>query len=151
MTLAVNTHSAVEKVGLPEARINLGHCVTALALAKKSTRAYRALSAADKVVKGEGASSTVPLHLRNAPTRLMRELGYGKEYKYNPHYRNGRVLQEYLPEELAGMKFLEQNDLGDEIDEELGADNQDSNGVTLSASNVEHSNELTGCRVSRQI
>ncbi|KAI9664346.1 MAG: hypothetical protein M1831_002279 [Alyxoria varia] len=121
LTLAVNAHSAVEKVGLPEARINLGHCVTALALSKKSTRAYRALGAAGRVVKGDGASLAVPVHLRNAPTRLMRELGYGKEYKYNPDYRDGCVLQEYLPNELEGRKFLEENDLGDKIDEELRA------------------------------
>ena len=59
------------------------------------------------------------MHLRNAPTRLLREMGSGKEYKYPPRYREGRVRQEYLPEGLRGREFLEEVDLGEEVDEEL--------------------------------
>jgi len=61
----------------------------------------------------------VPIHLRNAPTRLMREMGYGAAYKYPPNYRDGRVRQEYLPDELRGRKFLEERDLGTEVDPDV--------------------------------
>jgi putative ATPase len=96
LSLATATVLAVQQVGLPEARINLAHCATALALARKSTRAYKAYG---KVVSllgedPEKAGAPVPLHLRNAPTRLMEELEYGRGYKYNPDYREGRVKQE---------------------------------------------------------
>lgn len=125
LSLAVATYTAVEKVGLPEARINLAHCVTALALSPKSVRAYRGYSAAEAAVKkAGGGAAQVPLHLRNAPTRLLREMGCGKEYKYNPMYLDGKVKQEYLPEELAGQVFLGDRDLGERVDEEL-ADGDD--------------------------
>lgn len=120
LTLATSTYAAAEKVGMPEARINLAHCAVALALSKKSTRAYRGLSSANAALKSPGiAGLPIPVHLRNAPTRLMKELGYGKEYKYNPRYVDGRVKQEYLPEDLKGTIFLEDRDLGVEIDEEV--------------------------------
>lgn len=120
LTLCTSTHAAVEKVGMPEARINLAHAVVALALAPKSTRVYRALATADKLLREPGmASLPVPPHLRNAPTRLMRELGFGKEYKYNPAYRGGKCRQEYLPDALSGVEFLEPNDLGEELDPEF--------------------------------
>ena len=96
LTLATSACTAVQQVGLPEARINLAHCAVALALAKKSTRAYRGLSAAMQALEREPevAGAPVPLHLRNAPTKLMKELGYGEAYKYNPDYLNGKVKQE---------------------------------------------------------
>ena len=120
LTLAVSTHSAVEKIGLPEARINLAHATVAMALSKKSTRAYRGLNNAFGALAEPGvAGLPVPIHLRNAPTRLMKELGYGKEYKYNPQYLDGQVAQEYLPEDLQGRKFLEDPDLGNRIDPDL--------------------------------
>ena len=120
LTLATSTYAAAEKVGLPEARINLAHCAVALALAKKSTRAYRGLNNAIAKLKTPGvAGQPIPVHLRNAPTRLMKEMGYGKEYKYNPKFVEGRVKQEYLPGELRGSVFLEELDLGTEVDEEL--------------------------------
>jgi len=65
------------------------------------------------------AGLPIPIHLRNAPTRLMKELGYGKEYKYNPNYVDGEVAQEYLPEQLRGRKFLEDHDLGTQVDPDL--------------------------------
>lgn len=113
LTLAISTHSAVEKIGLPEARINLAHATVAMSLSPKSTRAYRGLNNAYAALAEPGtASLPIPLHLRNAPTRLMKELGYGREYKYNPNYKGGKVVQEYLPENIRGQKFLEDHDLG---------------------------------------
>ncbi|KAL8802851.1 MAG: hypothetical protein Q9182_003538 [Xanthomendoza sp. 2 TL-2023] len=121
LPLAIATYTACEKVGMPECRINLAHCVSALALAKKSTRAYRGLSNAMKVLQEPGiAGLPIPMHLRNAPTRLLKEIGAGKEYKYNPTYKDGKVVQEYLPDKLRGSVFLEDVDLGTEIDEDLG-------------------------------
>lgn len=121
LPLAVSAHSAVEKVGLPEARINLAHATVALALAKKSTRAYRGLNNAFAALDEPGvAGLPIPIHLRNAPTRLMKELGYGQEYKYNPNYVDGQVMQEYLPAALRGRQFLEDLDLGQQVDPDLG-------------------------------
>ncbi len=65
------------------------------------------------------AGLPVPVHLRNAPTRLMKEMGYGAEYKYNPRFRDGKCKQEYLPEGLQGKEFMEEEDLGVEVDQEL--------------------------------
>lgn len=120
LSLATATYSACEKIGMPECRINLAHCAVALALAPKSTRAYRALNNAMAAIAEPGiAGLAIPFHLRNAPTRLMKELGYGKEYKYNPDYKDGKVVQTYLPEKLEGRKFLEDIDLGTLIDPDL--------------------------------
>jgi len=119
LTLATSTYSACEKIGLPECRINLAHCTVALCLAPKSTRAYRSLNNAMSALQEPGiAGLPIPIHLRNAPTRLMKELGYGKEYKYNPNYVDGKVKQDYLPDQLAGRTFLEERDLGTEVDPE---------------------------------
>jgi putative ATPase len=115
--LATGTYTAAEKIGMPECRINLAHCCVALCLAPKSTRAYRGLNNAYAALKEPGAASLpIPIHLRNAPTKLMKELGYGDEYKYNPNYKEGRVVQEYMPEQLRERTFLEDRDLGTEID-----------------------------------
>ena len=120
LSLATAAYAAAEKLGMPECRINLAHCTVALALAKKSTRAYRGLGNAMAALKEPGvAGLPIPIHLRNAPTRLMKEMGYGKEYKYNPNYQDGKVAQEYLPDKLGGSKFLESQDLGTEIDPDL--------------------------------
>ncbi|KAL7795743.1 DNA polymerase III, clamp loader complex, gamma/delta/delta subunit [Trichoderma ceciliae] len=117
LTLATATYTATQQIGLPEARIPLAHCAVALCLAPKSTRAYRGLNNAFAALREPGvASLPVPLHLRNAPTRLMRDLGYGAEYKYPPNYKDGKVKQQYLPGELNGRKFLEARDLGTEVD-----------------------------------
>ncbi|KAL4976622.1 P-loop containing nucleoside triphosphate hydrolase protein [Aspergillus desertorum] len=120
LTLAISTHAAVEKIGLPEARINLAHATVAMALSPKSTRAYRGLNNAFAALSEPGiAGLPIPIHLRNAPTRLMKELGYGKEYKYNPNFKDGKVVQDYLPEKLQNRKFLEDVDLGTQIDPDL--------------------------------
>lgn len=123
LSLATATYTACEKIGMPECRINLAHCAVSLALAPKSTRAYRALSNAMSAIAEPGiAGLPIPFHLRNAPTRLMKELGYGKEYKYNPDYKDGKVVQTYLPEKLEGRKFLEDIDLGTLVDPDLVED-----------------------------
>lgn len=120
LSLATATYSAAEKIGMPECRINLAHCAVALAMAPKSVRAYRGLNAAYSALNEPGvAGLPVPIHLRNAPTRLMKEMGYGKEYKYNPDYVDGRVVQDYLPEKLEGRTFLGSKNLGDTVDPEI--------------------------------
>ncbi len=120
LTLATSTYTAAEKIGMPEARINLAHCAVALALSPKSTRAYRGLGNAMSALKEPGiAALPIPVHLRNAPTRLMKEMGYGADYKYNPSFVDGKVKQEYLPPELKGSIFLEDRDLGSEVDEDM--------------------------------
>ena len=120
LSLATATYSACEKIGMPECRINLAHTVTALALAPKSTRAYRGLNAAMEALKEPGvAALPIPHHIRNAPTKLMKSMGYGDGYKYNPDFVNGRVKQEYLPEALRGRSFLDYVDLGRSVDPDL--------------------------------
>jgi len=120
LPLATAAYTAAQQIGMPEARIPLAHCAVALCLAPKSTRAYRGLNNAYAALREPGvAGLPVPLHLRNAPTRLMRDMGYGAEYKYPPNYRDGRVRQAYLPDELLGRRFLEDRDLGTEVDPDL--------------------------------
>ena len=119
LPLATAAYSACEKIGMPECRINLAHVTVALCFAPKSTRAYRGLANVMHALQEPGvAGLPVPIHLRNAPTRLMKEMGYGKEYKYNPDYVDGQVKQQYMPEGLKERKFLEERDLGEKIDEE---------------------------------
>ncbi|KAI6349786.1 hypothetical protein MCOR25_010628 [Pyricularia grisea] len=123
LPLATAAYTAAQQIGLPEARIPLAHATVALCLAPKSTRAYRGLNNAFAALREPGvAALPVPIHLRNAPTRLMREMGYGAEYKYNPNYKDGKVKQQYLPDDLVGRRFLEDRDLGTEIDPDLGED-----------------------------
>lgn len=120
LPLATATYTATSQIGMPEARIPLAHCAVALSMAPKSTRTYRGLNNAYAALREPGvAGLPIPIHLRNAPTRLMREMGYGAEYKYNPNYKDGRVKQDYLPDELLGRRFLEDRDLGTEIDPDL--------------------------------
>ncbi|MCJ1309127.1 hypothetical protein MMC25_002782 [Agyrium rufum] len=117
LSLATSAYAAAEKIGMPECRINLAHATVALAMSKKSTRSYRGLANAEKALGEPGiAGLPIPIHLRNAPTRMMKEMGYGKEYKYNPDYLDGKVKQDYLPEKLKGRKFLEDRDLGEQVD-----------------------------------
>ncbi|KAH7149856.1 DNA polymerase III, clamp loader complex, gamma/delta/delta subunit [Dactylonectria estremocensis] len=123
LPLATAAYTATQQIGMPEARIPLAHCAVALCAAPKSTRAYRGLNNAYAALREPGvAALPVPLHLRNAPTRLMRDIGYGAEYKYPPNYRDGRVSQTYLPDELVGRRFLEDRDLGTEVDPDLPVD-----------------------------
>lgn len=94
---------AVDFVGLPEAQINLAHGVTYLATAKKSNASYMALLAAKKdALKG---AFGVPLHLRNAVTSLMKDLGYGKDYKYAHNFKNKKLRQNHFPQEIGEKKY----------------------------------------------
>ena len=105
--LIANTcFEVVHKIGMPEARIPLSECVIYLATSPKSNSAYLAIDAAIATVKQTG-NSPVPLHLRNAPTKLMKDLNYGLDYKYPHDYPGNFVEQPYLPEELKDKKFYQ--------------------------------------------
>jgi len=106
LVIATNTFQAVSVVGFPESRIILAQCATYLASSPKSNAAYMAINKAQRLVKQTGDKS-VPLHLRNAPTKLMKQLDYGKEYRYSHDFPNNFVDQEYLPEGLEGTKLYE--------------------------------------------
>ncbi|RKF72621.1 ATPase WRNIP1-like protein C26H5.02c [Golovinomyces cichoracearum] len=119
LSLATSAYIAVEKIGMPECRIPLAHAAVALCLAPKSTRSYRGLNNAYAALGEPGvAALPIPISLKNAPTKLMKELGHGDQYKYNPNYKDGKVRQDYLPTQLIGRNFLEDRDLGTEIDPE---------------------------------
>ncbi|KAG5518825.1 hypothetical protein PMAC_002355 [Pneumocystis sp. 'macacae'] len=109
LVLATSVYQAVQFVGMPEADIFLAHAAVYLSEAKKSIRIYSALNHVKNILKTEdGAfSAEIPLHIRNCPTTLMNELGYGVGYKYNPLYKDGRVKQEYLPSTLKTRVFLD--------------------------------------------
>lgn len=109
MILANNTFQAVTTIGYPEARIILSQCVIYLASSPKSNASYKAINKAQQVVKQTGDLS-VPIHLRNAPTKLMKELGYGKDYQYAHDYESNFAFQDYLPDELQGETFYEPSD-----------------------------------------
>jgi len=109
LVLANSTFQAVSSVGYPEGRILLSECVIYLASSPKSNAAYKAISAAQEIVKNTG-NLQVPLHLRNAPTKLMKDLGYGEGYKNSYNYKNNFVDQEFLPDEIKGTKLYEPND-----------------------------------------
>jgi putative ATPase len=113
LQVAVAAKDAVHFVGLPEGRIPLAQAVTYLASAPKSNASYKAMLAAAKDVQEKGALP-VPLHLRNAPTPLMRELGYGKDYRYAHDFPDRIVEQEHMPEELLGRKYYTPADSGRE-------------------------------------
>ncbi|KAL0354254.1 UNVERIFIED_CONTAM: ATPase WRNIP1 [Sesamum angustifolium] len=103
---AVSCYQACHFIGMPECNVILAQCVAYLALAPKSIAVYRAMGSAQKVVKESiGQNEGVPLHLRNAPTKLMKDLGYGKEYIYPPDNPDSSS-QTYLPPSLQGYKFL---------------------------------------------
>lgn len=99
LIMANNTFQAVTTIGYPESRILLSQCAIYLATSPKSNASYMAINSAQQIVKQTGDLS-VPIHLRNAPTKLMKELGYGEEYKYSHEYANNFAEQEYLPEEI---------------------------------------------------
>ena len=106
LILANNTFQAVAVIGNPESRIILSQCAVYLANSAKSNSTYLAINKAQSLVKTTGDLS-VPLHLRNAPTKLMKDLDYGKSYKYSHDYPNNFAEQEFLPEEIAGTKLYE--------------------------------------------
>jgi len=106
LVIATNCFSAVDMIGMPEARIILSQCATYLACSAKSNASYMAIDSAIELVKKTGNLS-VPLHIRNAPTKLMKDIGYGKDYKYAHTYENNFVDLEFLPEEISGTKLFE--------------------------------------------
>tara|TARA_Y100000385_G_scaffold56071_2_gene53640 strand:+ start:2094 stop:3371 length:1278 start_codon:yes stop_codon:yes gene_type:complete len=106
LVLANSTFQAVSSVGYPEARILLSECAIYLATSPKSNTAYKAINEASEKIKVTG-NLQVPIHLRNAPTELMNELGYGEGYKYSHDFQNQFTNQEYLPDEITGTKLYE--------------------------------------------
>lgn len=106
LVLANATFDAVNKIGYPEANIILSQCTAYLAASPKSNAAVAAIGAALSAVKKYG-DLPVPLHIRNAPTKLMKNMDYGKNYEYSHNYDNNFSPQEYLPKEIAGTKFYE--------------------------------------------
>jgi replication-associated recombination protein RarA/very-short-patch-repair endonuclease len=106
IVLANACFDAVNKIGYPEARIILAQCATYLASSHKSNASYVAIEEALEVVRKRGDLS-VPLHVRNAPTGLMKRMGYGKNYKYAHSYDRNFIEQEFLPEEIKGTAFYD--------------------------------------------
>ncbi len=106
IVMANTCFEAVNKIGYPEANIILSQCVTYLAASPKSNAAVAAIGAAMAAVKQFG-DLPVPLHIRNAPTRLMKNMDYGKGYQYSHAYDNNFSIQEYLPEKIAGTRFFD--------------------------------------------
>ena len=106
LLLANACFEAVNKIGYPEANLILSQCATYLASSPKSNSATTAIGAALAAVRSYGDLS-VPLHIRNAPTKLMKNMNYGKGYEYSHNYENNFSIQEYLPSEIAGTKFYE--------------------------------------------
>ncbi|WP_299103680.1 replication-associated recombination protein A [uncultured Tenacibaculum sp.] len=106
LILANNTFQAVSTIGYPESRIILSQCAIYLANSAKSNASYMAINHAQQLVKQTGDLS-VPLAIRNAPTKLMKDLEYGKNYKYSHNYPGNFVAQEFLPKEIEGTKLYE--------------------------------------------
>ncbi|WP_452597360.1 replication-associated recombination protein A [Pontimicrobium sp. MEBiC01747] len=106
LVMANTTFQAVSTIGYPESRIILSQCATYLACSPKSNAAYMAIGTAQQLVKNTG-DLPVPLSIRNAPTKLMKEIGYGEAYKYSHDYENNFANQEFLPEEIKNTKLYE--------------------------------------------
>ena len=106
LVIANSTFQAVSTIGHPESRIILSQCATYLACSAKSNASYMAINDAQQLVKQTGDLS-VPLSIRNAPTKLMKELGYGEEYKYAHNHANNFALHEFLPNEISGTKLYD--------------------------------------------
>ena len=111
LQIALTAQQAVHFVGMPEGRIPLAQAATYLACAPKSNASYKGIDQALAEVRRSGALP-VPLHLRNAPTKLMKELDYGKDYRYPHDYNGGHASQDYLPEELQGRSYYQPTERG---------------------------------------
>ena len=109
LVMANATFDAVAKIGMPEGRIVLSQCTVYLAASAKSNASYEAINKAMSTAKDMG-NLNVPLHLRNAPTKLMKDLGYGKDYRYSHSYGHNFSDQEYLPDEVSGTAFYTPGD-----------------------------------------
>lgn len=110
LLLANACFDTVHKIGMPEARITLAETTIYLATSAKSNSAYMAINQALQLVEHDTTNRPVPLHLRNAPTKLMDELGYGADYKYAHDYAGNFVRQEFLPDSLSGHRFYTPNE-----------------------------------------
>jgi len=106
LVMANATFEAVNKIGYPESGLILSQCAIYLASSAKSNSATVAIGSAMEAVKQHG-DLPVPLQIRNAPTRLMKNMGYGKDYKYSHSFEGNFSDQEYLPKELSGQKFYD--------------------------------------------
>ena len=106
LLIAQSTFESINIIGLPEARIILSQCVIYLATSIKSNSCYNAINMAQEIVKDTGNLS-IPLHLRNAPTKLLKDLGHGKNYEYSHDYNNSFSSQEYLPKEIKNLNFYD--------------------------------------------
>jgi putative ATPase len=111
LTVALNAMAAFKFIGPPEGHLALAQAAVYLATAPKSNRIYRAYNSAVEEIRRTGALP-VPLHIRNAPTRLMKDLGYGRDYKYAHDFQDAYAPQDYLPESLRGRRFYEPSDRG---------------------------------------
>ena len=111
LRVALNAYDACHYLGMPECNLALAQAVIYLATAPKSNATYKAYLAAAVAAK-ESGDLPVPLHIRNAPTRLMKDLGYGKDYKYPHSTQDHFVAEDYLPDELRGKKFYRPGDFG---------------------------------------
>ncbi|MDH4128279.1 MAG: replication-associated recombination protein A [Spirochaetota bacterium] len=112
LILATSCHTAIKNIGMPEARIILSQTVIYLASAPKSNSSLLAINKAMESVKTNGCD--VPLHIRNAPTKLMKDIGYANEYKYPHDYKNHFIHETYLPESVKNEKFYIPSDIGQE-------------------------------------
>ncbi|KAM9899609.1 hypothetical protein OXX69_009412 [Metschnikowia pulcherrima] len=123
LPFAIAAMEAIQFVGMPEGEIVLAHCAVKLARAPKSTKSYRALRKAQALLaeKPEVTQLPIPMHLRNAPTKLMKELGYGDTYKYNPNFKHGLIRQDFLPASIGDVKFVEETHLGTALDADVDA------------------------------
>jgi putative ATPase len=101
---------AVSKIGMPEGRIPLAEATIYLATSPKSNSAYKAINEALQFVNNDTTNRPVPLNLRNAPTKLMNELGYGRDYKYSHDYKGHFVAQEFMPDGVVGHRFWTPSD-----------------------------------------
>lgn len=122
LLLANNTFQAITIIGMPEARIILAQCTIYLASSTKSNASYQAINQAMNLVRETG-NEPVPLHLRNAPTKLMKDLNYGKEYRYSHDYPGNFFNQEFMPENLTGSNLVSfgKNSREDELKQFLKA------------------------------
>jgi putative ATPase len=111
LNVALNAVEAFRFLGHPEGDLALLQAAVYLATAPKSNSLYRAIKSVKRVINETGAQP-VPYHIRNAPTKLMKNLGYGKNYKYAHNFKNAIVSQEYLPDKLRGYRFYEPTDRG---------------------------------------
>jgi len=113
LQMTVAAAETYERLGSPEGELALAQAAVYLATAPKSNRVYTAWQKATRDAETEG-TAPVPLHLRNAPTRMMKDLGYGKEYKYPHDFADGFVRENYFPETIGRRKYYEPSEAGHE-------------------------------------